>query len=67
VVVFSADATQSRADNILRAGAEDYLTRPSAIRRFLEAVDFALNQGEATRWVAMDLGLGGPPAGLITK
>jgi CheY-like chemotaxis protein len=44
VVVISADATRGRAESLLRAGADDYLTKPLDVHRFLEVVDFALNR-----------------------
>ncbi len=39
VVVISADATPSRIEKMLSAGARNYLTKPFDIRRFLYIVD----------------------------
>jgi signal transduction histidine kinase len=39
VVVLSADATSAQEENLRRAGAEDYLTKPLAVHELLEVVD----------------------------
>ncbi|MBV9951487.1 MAG: response regulator, partial [Acidimicrobiia bacterium] len=42
VVVLSADATARQRERLSEAGAKAYLTKPIAIRRFLEVVDQTL-------------------------
>jgi PAS domain S-box-containing protein len=44
VVVMSADATRSRIKRVLAAGAQDYLTKPLDVRRFLDVVEGVLSE-----------------------
>jgi CheY-like chemotaxis protein len=39
VIVISADATPSQIERMLAAGAQDYITKPFEIRRFLLMFD----------------------------
>jgi PAS domain S-box-containing protein len=39
VVIISADATPGRVRRLLAAGAQDYLTKPIDVRRFLDVLD----------------------------
>jgi CheY-like chemotaxis protein len=60
VVIISADATRSQAKRLRQAGADDYLTKPLDVKRFLEVVDAMLardsddaaNEGSAARPLA---------------
>ena len=45
VMVFSADATEQHAEELLAAGAQGYLTKPIGVRELLEAVDGAFGEG----------------------
>lgn len=47
VVVISADATPSRIDRLLAAGAWRYLTKPLDVREFIAVLDEALEEREA--------------------
>lgn len=47
VVIISADATPGRLERLLNNGAQDYLTKPIEVRRFLEVVDSALLESAA--------------------
>ena len=42
VIVTSADATPRQRRRLMAAGANDYLTKPLDVKRFLAAVDAAL-------------------------
>ncbi|MFN2489248.1 MAG: ATP-binding protein [Actinomycetota bacterium] len=42
IVILSADATPSQIDRLLQAGADDYLTKPFDLRRFMEVLDRSL-------------------------
>jgi signal transduction histidine kinase/ActR/RegA family two-component response regulator len=44
VVILSADATKSRINRLLAAGARDYLTKPLDVRRFLDVVEGVLSE-----------------------
>ena len=46
VVVISADAMPGQIDNLLKAGARDYLTKPIDIEVFLRVVDEWLGIGQ---------------------
>jgi signal transduction histidine kinase/DNA-binding response OmpR family regulator len=39
VVILSADATYRRRDELIEAGAADYLTKPIGVKSFLDAID----------------------------
>jgi CheY-like chemotaxis protein len=45
VAVLSADATESQIAHLLAAGADDYLTKPIDVRRFLAVVDGLIGAG----------------------
>lgn len=45
VVMISADATHGQVKRLLAAGADEYLTKPLDVKRFLETVDAALRGG----------------------
>lgn len=45
VVMISADATHGQIKRLLAAGADDYLTKPLDVKRFLETVDTVLQRG----------------------
>lgn len=47
VIVLSADASQRQRDRLLRAGANEYLTKPLDVQGFLEAVAASLAGSEA--------------------
>jgi CheY-like chemotaxis protein len=47
VVVISADATPSRIERLLAAGARDYLTKPFDIKNFLGVVDQIIEEQSA--------------------
>jgi len=49
VVMISADATHGQVKRLLAAGADDYLTKPLDVKRFLETVDAALRRGVSGR------------------
>ena len=42
VVIISADATRSQIRRLRAAGADEYLTKPLDVKRFLEVVDDAM-------------------------
>jgi DNA-binding response OmpR family regulator len=42
VVVISADATERRVQELIEAGARDYLTKPLDVGRFLAVLDSLL-------------------------
>jgi CheY-like chemotaxis protein len=44
VMVFSADATEQHAQELIAAGAHAYLTKPIGVRELLEAVDGAFGE-----------------------
>jgi len=44
IVVISADATQSKIDKLLAAGAHSYLTKPFNIKELLHTVDTLLEE-----------------------
>jgi DNA-binding response OmpR family regulator len=41
--MISADATQAQIDRLLAAGADEYLTKPLDVKRFLEVVEAMLD------------------------
>jgi PAS domain S-box-containing protein len=43
VVMISADATQAQIDRLLAAGANEYLTKPLDVKRFLQVVETTLD------------------------
>ncbi len=43
VVMISADATQAQIDRLLAAGANEYLTKPLDVKRFLQVVEAMLD------------------------
>jgi PAS domain S-box-containing protein len=45
VVMISADATHGQVKRLIEAGADEYLTKPLDVKRFLETVDAALRGG----------------------
>ncbi|MGH2529119.1 MAG: response regulator, partial [Actinomycetota bacterium] len=45
VVMIFADATHGQVKRLLEAGADEYLTKPLDVKRFLETVDAALRGG----------------------
>jgi len=47
VVMISADATQAQIDRLLAAGADDYLTKPLDVKRFLQIVEAMLDREPA--------------------
>ena len=47
VVVISADATKKQIDQLLKAGARDYVTKPYSVDRLMNAVDDALAEAVA--------------------
>jgi signal transduction histidine kinase/DNA-binding response OmpR family regulator len=46
VVVLSADATRRRRDEMLAAGATEYLTKPISVKHLLDTIDELLGEGE---------------------
>jgi signal transduction histidine kinase/DNA-binding response OmpR family regulator len=44
VVILSADATQRRRDELMAAGATDYLTKPIGVKYLLDAIDQLLGE-----------------------
>ncbi len=44
VVMISADATQAQIDRLLAAGADEYLTKPLDVKRFLQIVEAMLDR-----------------------
>ena len=47
VVMISADATQAQIDRLLAAGADEYLTKPLDVKRFLQVVEAMLDREPA--------------------
>jgi PAS domain S-box-containing protein len=47
VVMISADATQTQINRLLAAGADDYLTKPLNVARFLQTVEAILDREPA--------------------
>jgi CheY-like chemotaxis protein/anti-sigma regulatory factor (Ser/Thr protein kinase) len=47
VVVLSADASKRQLERLLQAGAQEYLTKPLDVQRFLEVIATALDRGGA--------------------
>ncbi|HVH53268.1 MAG TPA: response regulator, partial [Actinomycetota bacterium] len=47
VVMISADATQTQINRLLAAGADDYLTKPLDVARFLQTVEAILDREPA--------------------
>src|SRR6266542_3459222 len=47
VVMISADATQAQIDRLLAAGADEYLTKPLDVKRFLQIVEAMLDREPA--------------------
>jgi PAS domain S-box-containing protein len=47
VVMISADATQAQIERLLAAGADEYLTKPLDVKRFLEVVEAMLDREPA--------------------
>jgi signal transduction histidine kinase/CheY-like chemotaxis protein/CHASE3 domain sensor protein len=49
VVIVSADATQGQIERLLAAGAQDYLTKPLEVARFLQVLDETLKEPSPKR------------------
>ncbi len=45
--MISADATQAQIDRLLAAGADEYLTKPLDVKRFLQIVEAMLDREPA--------------------